>query len=431
MTNTEYIYQKFTEHPTVSIDSRNIQPNSLFFALKGENFNGNKYAKDAIEKGAAFAIIDEDTYYIPGKTIVVEDTLKALQELATFHRMKLGIPILAITGTNGKTTTKELVSKVLAEKFNVCFTQGNLNNHIGVPLTLLNMTPETEFGVVEMGANHLGEIAALCAIADPDFGLITNIGKAHLEGFGSFDGVKKTKSELYKYLRGKPGKVFMNVDNPHLNEMIDSTQPKITYGKQNANFTGEPVTSPPFVHIKANFPKGILYINTNLIGNFNFENVLAAVCIGNYFEVEPLKIQSAIKNYKPQNIRSQLIQKGELKIIMDAYNANPTSMQASIKSFLTTMPENNFLILGDMLELGEYSREEHNQILNLICEYKAEKGTFLVGRMFSEIAKDSDFKSFPNIDQLCDYIRNHKIGKGNLLVKGSRGIKLERVLDYL
>lgn len=429
MTTTENIYQFFKQYPEISTDSRKIKPNSLFFALKGEHFNGNKYAQDALKKGAAMAIIDEEEYQVPGKTIVVDDTLKSLQDLANLHRRKLGIPILAITGSNGKTTTKELVANVLAQKFNLQYTRGNLNNHIGVPLTLLSMDSSTEFGIVEMGANHPGEIASLCTIADPDFGLITNVGKAHLEGFGSFEGVKKTKAELYNYLKGKAGKIFINADNPHLNEMAEGIINKITYGKENADFTGEPITSPPFVHIKANFPKGVLYLNTQLIGNFNFENVLAAACIGNFFGVDPLKIQSAIKAYQPQNIRSQLIQKGDLKIIMDAYNANPTSMQASITSFLSSTAGKSYLILGDMLELGEYSKKEHLRVLELIREHQTNINVFLVGEIFAEVAENSEFKSFFNIEQLCAYFSTHKIEKGNILVKGSRGIQLEKVLD--
>jgi UDP-N-acetylmuramoyl-tripeptide--D-alanyl-D-alanine ligase len=430
MINTEYIYQLFTQFPDISTDSRNVKPNSIFFALKGENFNGNKYANDALKKGASFAVIDQEEYNIPEKTIVVDNTLKSLQELANYHRRKLGIQILAITGTNGKTTTKELVSKVLAEKFNVCFTQGNLNNHIGVPLTLLSMNSDTEFGIVEMGANHPGEIALLCNIAEPNFGLITNVGKAHLEGFGSFEGVKKTKAELYNYLSKKSGTIFLNIDNPELKEMATGVRNKVTYGKEKADFRGELLFSPPFVNLKANFPKGVLYINTKLIGDFNFENVLAASCIGNYFGVDPLRIQSAIKAYQPQNIRSQLIQKGALKIIMDAYNANPTSMQASIKSFLSAMPRNNYLILGDMLELGVYSKEEHINILNLIKQH-AVKGVFLVGNVFNEVASNSGYSTFSNIEQLCSYFKSHKIETGNVLIKGSRGIQLEKVLDYL
>jgi len=431
MATTENIYQLFEKYPEISTDSRKVKPNSIFFALKGEHFNGNKYAEDALKKGAAMAIIDDNQYMVTGKTIVVEDTLKSLQALANLHRRKLGIPILAITGSNGKTTTKELVANVLANKFNLKYTQGNLNNHIGVPLTLLSMDSSTEFGIVEMGANHPGEIAALCAIADPDFGLITNVGKAHLEGFGSFEGVKKTKAELYNYLKGKAGKIFINADNPHLKEMAEGISNKITYGREKADFTGEPVNSPPFVHVKANFPKGVLYLNTQLTGSFNFENVLAAACIGNFFGVDPLKIQSSIKTYQPQNIRSQLIQKGALKIIMDAYNANPTSMQASITSFLSSVAGKSYLVLGDMLELGKYSKTEHLRVLELIREYQTDIDVFLVGEIFAEVAENSGFKSFLTIEQLCAYLVNHKIDKGNILVKGSRGIQLEKILDCL
>ena len=430
MGKTEYIYQLFNQFPNISTDSRNVKPNSLFFALKGENFNGNIYVKDALEKGASFAIIDEEEYHIPGKTVVVEDSLKSLQSLANLHRQNLTIPILAITGTNGKTTTKELISTVLAKKFNVCFTQGNLNNHIGVPLTLLSMNSATEFGVVEMGANHPGEIALLCSIAEPDYGLVTNVGKAHLEGFGSFEGVKKTKAELYHFIEENSGTIFLNADNRDLKKMANGVQNINTYGRQKADFIGEPIISPPYIHVKANFPKGILYLNSHLIGDFNFENILAAACIGNYFGVDPLKIQSAIKEYEPKNIRSQLIQKDDLKIIMDAYNANPTSMQASIKSFFSAMHENNYLILGDMLELGEYSKDEHINILRMLRKH-AVKGVFLVGNVFNDVAKDSGYITFLNVDQLCEYFRNHKIKSGNILIKGSRGIRLEKVIDYL
>ncbi|MEN8115543.1 MAG: UDP-N-acetylmuramoyl-tripeptide--D-alanyl-D-alanine ligase [Bacteroidota bacterium] len=430
MTTTEELYGIFLKHSGISTDSRQIKKGSIFFALKGENFNGNKYAKDALEKGASYAVIDEAEYNLPGKTFLVEDSLTALQELAKYHRKKLGLPILAITGTNGKTTTKELISSVLSEKYNLAFTQGNLNNHIGVPLTLLSMSAETEFGVVEMGANHPGEIAALCKIADPDYGLITNIGKAHLEGFGSFEGVIKTKGELYDYLRNKDGIVFYNSDNEILETIGESLHNRISYGKSNASFTGEPVASPPYLHIKANFLKGVLFLNTNLTGNFNFENVLAAACVGNYFKVDPLKIQSAIKNYVPRNNRSQLINKGDLKIIMDAYNANPTSMKASIESFSANLKGDNYLILGDMLELGKYSRDEHEKILKQIEDYGFTK-VFLVGNEFSEISKGTEFRSFRKVEELCDYLSDNKIKNGNLLIKGSRGIQLEKVLEYL
>lgn len=427
MTTTEEIYQIFKEYPLISTDSRKIERNCIFFALKGDNFNGNKFANAALEKGAAYAIIDEPEFLISNKTILVENVLQTLKDLANLHRRKLGIPILAITGTNGKTTTKELTSAVLSQKFKVCFTEGNLNNHIGVPLTLLKMNAHTEFGVVEMGANHPGEINELCIIAEPDFGIITNIGKAHLEGFGSFEGVIKTKSELYRYIKSKNGTIFYNHDNPLLTELVDDIQNKISYGTKNASLTGELLSSPPFVHVKANFKKGVLYLNSNLTGDYNFENILASACIGNYFEVDPIAIQKALKSYYPQNNRSQLINKNGLKIIMDAYNANPTSMHASIKSFMSNISNNSYLILGDMLELGNYSRQEHIAVLELLRSYPS-INVFTVGKNFYEIATDFNCKPFQNVELLCKYLKESPIKDGDILIKGSRGIQLEKVL---
>jgi UDP-N-acetylmuramoyl-tripeptide--D-alanyl-D-alanine ligase len=430
MATVEKIYGLFLKASGISTDSRKIADNCLFFALKGENYNGNKYAGEALKKGASYAIIDEKQYKTSGKTILVEDVLKSLQDLARLHRKKLGVPILAITGTNGKTTTKELIAKVLSQKFNICFTQGNLNNHIGVPLTLLSMSPETEFGIIEMGANHPGEIAELCSIADPDFGIITNIGKAHLEGFGSFEGVKKTKAELYQHIKAKNGTIFQNGENPILKEISAGIKNKVTFGTKNNDFNGELLKTPPFVHVKAIFPKGVLYLNTNLIGDFNFENVLAAACTGNYFQVDPLKIQQAIKDYRPSNIRSQLIDKGDVKIIMDAYNANPTSMEASIKSFMASNSNraNAYLILGDMLELGPYSQQEHQNVLQLIQKLPT-KNVFLVGKTFSGVAKNSNRITFADVSRLCTYLAKNPIKKGSILIKGSRGIQLEKALD--
>jgi UDP-N-acetylmuramoyl-tripeptide--D-alanyl-D-alanine ligase len=430
MTTIEKIYKLFTEYPIISTDSRKIEKNSIFFALKGENFNGNKFASTALEQGAVCAIIDEPEYSISDKTILVDSVLQTLKDLANLHRRKLGNPILAITGTNGKTTTKELVSAVLSEKFNVSFTLGNLNNHIGVPLTLLKMNTETEFGVVEMGANHPGEIAGLCEIAEPDYGIITNIGKAHLEGFGSFEGVIKTKSELYHYIKSKNGTIFYNRENPLLTKLSKDINNKISYGIDDADFKGELLSSPPFVHVKANFKKGVLYLNTNLTGDYNFENILAAACIGNYFEVDPIEIQKAFKSYYPQNNRSQLINKNGLKIIMDAYNANPTSMQASIKSFMSNSSNKSFLILGDMLELGKYSKSEHTSILELLKNYP-EIIVYTVGKNFFEIAENFNCKCFQNVDLLCNFLADSPITNGTILIKGSRGIQLEKVLNCL
>ena len=429
MTTINELYHIFRNNPVITTDSRNIEPNSLFFALKGDSFNGNKFANEALNKGAAYAIIDEKEFELPGKTVLVENVLQALKDLANLHRKTLGLPILAITGTNGKTTTKELVSAVLSRKYNVSFTRGNLNNHIGVPLTLLKMNESTEFGVVEMGANHPGEIAELCEIADPDYGIITNIGKAHLEGFGSFEGVVQTKTELYRFLQKKNGLVFYNKSNPLLEKLTKDIANKISYGEKGANLVAEPIVSPPYLHLKANFPKGVLYLNTQLTGNYNFENVLAAACIGNHFKVDPLEIQKALKVYQPKNNRSQLIVKNNLRITMDAYNANPTSMQASIKSFMQNASGETCLILGDMLELGEYSRDEHTTILELLKSYP-ECNVYLVGDNFFEIAGEYNYPAFENVDSLCETLKKTPITNGNVLIKGSRGIHLEKVLNY-
>ncbi|NQU55045.1 MAG: UDP-N-acetylmuramoyl-tripeptide--D-alanyl-D-alanine ligase [Bacteroidetes bacterium] len=430
MTTAKEIYQLFKEFPLISTDSRKVEKQSLFFALKGENFNGNKFATDSINKGAAYSIIDEEKYVSSEKTILVDNVLDALSELANLHRKKLGIPILAITGTNGKTTTKELVAAILSKKYKVSYTQENLNNHIGVPLTLLKMNAKTQFGVVEMGANHPGEIEELCRIAEPDYGIITNIGKAHLEGFGSFEGVVKTKSELFNFIKNKNGLFFYNQDNTILKDIVGNYTTIKTFGTGNSDLTGELLQSPPFVHIKTKFKKGILYLNTNLTGDYNFENIMAAVCIGNHFGVDPLDIQTALKEYKPENNRSQLIKKGDLKIIMDAYNANPTSMQASINSFLLNSKEKNYLVLGDMLELGKYSLQEHTLILELLENLKPTE-VFLVGSIFTEIGATFNFKTFPTVSEFNAYLQNSPIKNGNILIKGSRGIQLEKVLEYL
>lgn len=427
MTTTEEIYRIFKNKPVISTDSRKIEENSIFFALKGENFNGNKFAAAALNKGAGYAIIDEKEYFISNKTILADNVLQALKDLANLHRKTLGIPILAITGSNGKTTTKELVSAVLSQKYKVSSTEGNLNNHIGVPLTLLKMNAETEIGVVEMGANHIGDVAVLCEIAEPDFGIITNIGKAHLEGFGSFEGVVKTKSELYQYLKSKKGTIFYNYDNPILTNLTAEIQNKISFGKEKAGFTGELIDSPPFVHVKANFKKGVLYLNTNLTGDYNFENIMAAACIGDYFNVDPLLIQKALKNYCPQNNRSQLINKNGLKIIMDAYNANPTSMQASIKSFMSIVSEKCHLILGDMLELGDYSEQEHLAVLELLKNYPQTK-VYTVGKNFLAVAENYPCQPFLNVELLCGFLQENPITEGDVLIKGSRGIQLEKAL---
>ncbi len=427
---TARLYEIFRQYPSVTTDSRNIPSGSIFFALKGANFNGNKFAKEALTKGAAYAVIDEPEYKNDDKLILVEDVLQSLQQLARYHRDRLKLPILAITGTNGKTTTKELVAAVLAKKFKVNFTQGNLNNHIGVPLTLLSMAEDTEFGVVEMGANHPGEIKLLCEIANPDFGIITNIGKAHLEGFGSFEGVIKTKSELYDFLRNKNGKCFINADNELLIKQSLKLE-QIKYGQSTHYFmTGELASTDNYLVVKALFPKGWLYLKSKLVGDYNFENLLAAACVGKYFEVDPLQIQKALLDYTPSNNRSQLIQNEKNTIIMDAYNANPTSMMAALTNFATIQNNQKCIILGDMLELGESSHEEHQKIVNYIEEQNFE-AIFLVGVQFKNTSDRIKKQKFDHVELLSNYLKTQPIENKLILIKGSRGIHLEKILELL
>ncbi len=360
---------------------------------------------------------------------MVGDVLHSLQMLAAYHRKKTGLPIIAVTGSNGKTTTKELTAAVLSQKYKITYTKENLNNHIGVPLTLLEMTEKTDLGIVEMGANHPGEIEALCKIADPDYGIITNIGRAHLEGFGSFEGIKQTKAELYKYISAKNGTVFYNSDDLILRELSRELQGKVSYGSSGADVIGEPLSVPPYLHVRISFPEN-LYIKTGLTGMYNFYNVMAAACIGRYFGVAPARIAGAIENYIPENNRSQIIKKGDLTIVMDAYNANPASMQAAIESFVSGFSGTKCLILGDMLELGQYTEQEHTNILKKIAEYPF-KEVLLVGPAFLSVSKDFPFKTFTDTTNLCHYLNDHKPVNCALLIKGSRGIKLEKVLEFL
>lgn len=424
------LYQLFRQHPIVTTDSRNIPANSIFFALKGNNFNGNRFAVEALLKGAAFAVIDEPEFVTSDRMILVEDVLICLQQLSRYHREQLKLPILAITGTNGKTTTKELISSVLSKKFRIHFTQGNLNNHIGVPLTILSMTTETEIGIVEMGANHPGEIKLLCEIANPDIGIITNMGKAHLEGFGSFEGVVKTKSEMYDYLRAKGGKCFINADNPLLIKQAKDLE-QISYGKSTSCFmTGELATTGYNLVVKALFPKGWLYLKSKLIGDYNFENLLAAACVGKYFGVDPLRIQEALDEYSPSNNRSQLIRNEKNTIIMDAYNANPTSMILALTNFVNIKNDRKCVILGDMLELGEASDEEHQKIADFV-ESQNFTDVFFVGPQFKKTITGNEKKKFDNAELLSNYLKTQPIENKFILIKGSRGIHLEKILELL
>lgn len=428
---TEQLYHLYLKHPVITTDSRNCPAGSIFFALRGDNFNGNTYATSALEKGCAYAVVDEKEYAINDNIILVDDCLFALQDLAQHHRIAMGIPVIGITGTNGKTTTKELIASVLKQKFNILYTQGNLNNHIGVPLTLLSITKEHQLAVIEMGANHPGEIEILADIACPNVGLITNVGKAHLEGFGSFEGVIKTKSELYDFLRETDGHAFVNLDNKILMEKSEGIE-RIGYGMENGNgqVQGSITGCSPFLEMTwTNHGDTTQYeLETHLIGTYNAENVLAAVCVGRYFDIDSKLICEGINNYIPQNNRSQLTKTAHNKLIIDAYNANPTSMQAALKNFSLMEVPNKALILGDMRELGNDSAAEHQRIVDLLTEYGFKK-VFLIGEYFGKT--NTFFPIFPTTDAFIQTIPTQGLNGYYILIKGSRGIKLEGVVASL
>jgi len=424
------IYSLFKKYPIPVTDSRNIIADSIFFALKGESFNGNKFALGALENGSRYAVVDEDEYAIDERFILVDDVLTCLQDLANAHRRQLGIPILAITGTNGKTTSKELINEVLKQKFRTSATRGNFNNHIGVPLTLLGMNSETEFGIVEMGANHPGEIKALCEIAEPNFGLITNVGKAHLEGFGSFEGVKATKKELYDYLADHEGEVFVNCENQHLLDMLNQ-QKTVQYGNSEEAFSkARFLQAEPLLILELRSPIGKLYIKTQLVGAYNFENALAAVTLGRYFKIDEIAIKEALEAYVPSNNRSQLMKTESNVLFLDAYNANPTSMQAAIENFADMKMQNKFLILGDMLELGEESEKEHVALLELLSQKKL-MNTVLVGNVFANLSTAHKFKTYNTVEELLPHLDDLDLKNMYILIKGSRGIKLEKAVEKL
>ena len=434
--NIEELHKIYLSCTTVTTDSRNCPEGSMFFALKGESFNGNRYAGKALEAGAKYAVVDEkDAKNGSDNIILVNDVLKTLQELAAYHREWLGIPIIAITGTNGKTTTKELTREVLKQKFNVKATEGNYNNHIGVPLTLLSFTKETEFGVVEMGANHPGEIGFLCNIAKPDFGLITNIGKAHLEGFGSIEGVMKTKGELYDYLSKNAGTIFVNKDNPYLNKMLPEDADTVFYGTSSNDGLVQGETAGKDFFLKLKWKNNITgkkhELMTNLIGDYNLENVLAAVTTGCYFNVDEKNINNAIKEYIPSNNRSQYLQTDKNEILLDAYNANPSSMQKALENFKKIDGSNKALILGSMKELGADSEQEHRELIKKIKELNADK-VFLVGNEFSpDLSLIPEALFFNGVEELAGYLDEHTLSGYKILVKGSRSNKLEKIITYL
>ena len=423
----EKLYSLYKKYPSVQTDTRKLKEADIFFALKGDHFNGNKFAKQALESGAAYAVIDEKEFEIPGKTLLVDDVLITLQQLAKHHREQFNIPFIAITGSNGKTTTKELIYAVLSATYKTYTTEGNLNNHIGVPLTILKIKPDAEMAVIEMGANHLGEIAGYCEYAQPTHGLITNAGKAHLEGFGSIEGVKKGKGELFDYLRTKNDTTaFVMWDYDYLQEMSKGISGIIKYGTTDAHVTGNIKKSEPFLEVEITQGIGPMVIHSNLVGEYNLPNVLAAVTVGKFFKVEEKKIIAAIENYAPSNSRSQLIENGTNKIILDAYNANPSSMKLAIENFAKLSADNKVLVLGAMAELSVESLAEHKIIVDTIKQGKW-KAVALVGGDFLKF--DHPFLKFETPLQAKEWIQQQHFENTYFLVKGSRSMQMEKVLD--
>lgn len=421
----EDIYSIYLQHPVISTDTRNIQKNSIFFCLKGPSFNGNVFASEALAKGAAFVIMDDPTYAVNNKCIVVDHSLKTLQDLALYHRKQLRIPFIGITGTNGKTTTKELIKTVLSQKYKVLATQGNFNNHIGVPLTLLSINNKIEIAVIEMGANHAHEIDDLCKIALPNYGIITNIGKAHLEGFLNIETIIKTKTALYKAVNNANGSIFINMDDKLLMSNAENNH-KITYGtSESADYYGK-VISDGFL-CKVFLPKIPTTISTQLTGDYNFSNIMAAVAVGQYFNISIPTIQLAIASYQPSNSRSQILQKGSNIFIMDAYNANPSSMKPAINNFANIDHKNKVLILGDMKELGNQSLTEHQQIVDLLKTLSF-KQVFLIGPEFSKTQHPHGW-SIETWDEALSIISYKNIQQAMILVKGSRSMQMERILN--
>lgn len=416
------VYDIFCQFPLVTTDSRNCPADSIFFALKGENFNGNKFAQNALEKGCAYAFVDEAEYADGKRILLVDNCLSTLQKLAEYHRKQLGITIIGITGSNGKTTTKELVSSVLSKKYNLIYTKGNLNNQIGVPLTLLSMKKEHELAIVEMGASHPGDIKELVDIAHPNFGLITNVGTAHILGFGSFEGVLNTKCELYDYLKANDGKVFYHTANPLLSEKSKGMD-RVAYGVGSST-EATLLSSDPFLSISWNGKE----ICTNLIGSYNFENVLASIAVGTYFGVPADDIVAALTEYTPTNSRSQFLKTQKNELIVDAYNANPTSMTAALHNFKAMKGDRKVVILGDMKELGHVSEEEHQKIADFVAEMNL-YSAFLIGPNFAKT--QSDAMKFETANDLNEYLREHPIQDSLVLVKGSNSMKLTTCVDAL
>ena len=414
------LYKIYLNHPVISTDTRKVSKGCLFFALKGENFDANTFAEQAINEGAAYAIIDNLNFKKSEAYILVDDVLKTLQQLANYHRKQFTIPFIGITGSNGKTTSKELINAVLSEKYKTNATQGNLNNHIGVPLTILSIPKNCEIAIIEMGANHIGEIEQLCEISEPTLGIITNIGTAHIEGFGSREGVIKAKSELYHFIKENNGKLFLNEDDNLLIKLAE-TIPSIKYSRLEINnISSNPLLSFEWKNLK---------IETQLYGEYNIPNILAAIKIGEYFNVEITAIKAALEHYVSTNNRSQIVKLPNHTLYLDAYNANPTSMNAAIDSFSKLVDTKKLLILGDMLELGHVSQEEHQKVADKINQLKL--NALLVGNEFQQIKNNYELKSVKNTDEAIAWLENNLNTFNSILIKGSRGIRLEKISEYI
>lgn len=433
--NIHELYQLYLQHPSIQTDTRKLQKGDFFFALKGPNFNANAFAKQALEQGAAYAVIDDENFYIDERTIVVEDVLQTLQQLANNHRRLFQIPILAITGSNGKTTTKELIHAVLSSTYKTYTTEGNLNNHIGVPLTLLKIKNDAQLAIVEMGANHLKEIESYCAIAEPTHGLITNCGKAHLEGFGSVENIRKGKGELFDWLRTHSGTAFIMTDYEYLKKLSAGIAEVITYGTSEAQTIGHAAVSDPFLAVSLQQVQDKTFskphtdtIATNLVGDYNLPNVLAAVAVGNYFKVPPEKIKKALEAYQPSNSRSQMVQKGSVRIILDAYNANPSSMKAAVENFSRAAGNNKILVLGAMAELGADSIAEHEALVETIEKFNW-RNVLLVGGDFGRIKHS--FLQLASAAEAGRWLQQQNLSGAALLVKGSRSMGMEAVLPFI
>jgi len=429
------IYRKFKECTGVTTDSRKCGPGLMFFALKGERFDGNEFVRGALEQGCPYAVMDNAALYDASdeRMIHVDNVLDTLQKVAAYHRCQLGTPVIGITGTNGKTTTKELTNAVMSTTYKVLCTQGNLNNSIGVPLTVLGLKKEHQYAIVEMGASHPGDIKELVEVSQPDYGLITNVGKAHLLGFGSFEGVKRTKGELYDWLREHNGTAFVNRDNVHLQQMCTGL-PLIEYGKPGQEgllVEGEVLECNPFVKFRWRCAGGVWHVvQTNLIGAYNVDNGLAAITVGLKFGVPEDKASAAVAGYVPQNNRSQLTETGRNHLVVDAYNANPTSMAAAIENFRMMKADNKMLILGDMRELGDVSQAEHRNIVTLLKE-GGFTDVWLVGSEFTNAAKESGFRLFPDVDEVNKVLEKEKVTGRTILIKGSNSIGLTKTITNL